>query len=318
VRQYVKVICQCDIGKVPSSSAAWSEHRFANREGVILVKQISIEKKSSGFWIATFFNPPINLIDPDTIDELQELVASLEVDPDVKVVIFKSADPDFFLAHWDVLADKQRVIDMPPGPTGMHPWIDVLARLSRVPVATIAEIRGRARGAGSEFVLACDMRFASRDNALLGQFEVGLGAVPGGNPMARLAGLAGRGRAMEIILGADDFSAAVAERYGYINRAMDDGELGPFVERLASRIASFEKHAIVGAKALLDEVSLPPDSVFPPALQAFFSSVTHPGTRARSASLLKRGLQERSATELSLGAAVAQLEMTFGEYLAKP
>jgi enoyl-CoA hydratase/carnithine racemase len=270
------------------------------------VKQISIERKSSGFWIATFFNPPINLIDPDTIDELQSLVSSLEVDPDVKVVVFRSADPDFFLAHWDVLADKQRVAAMPPGPTGMHPWIDVLARLSRVPAATIAEIRGRARGAGSEFVLACDMRFASRDNALLGQFEVGLGAVPGGNPMARLAGLSGRGRAMEIILGADDFSADMAERYGYINRAMSDDDLGPYVERLANRIASFEKHAIVGAKALLDEASLPPDSVFPPALKAFFSSVTHPGTRARSASLLKRGLQERSATELSLGAAVAQ------------
>jgi enoyl-CoA hydratase/carnithine racemase len=271
-----------------------------------LVKQISIEKKNPGFWIATFYNPPINLIDPDTIDELQVLVSSLEVDPEVKAVVFKSANPDFFLAHWDVLADKQRVAAMAPGPTGMHPWIDVLARLSRAPVATIAEIRGRARGAGSEFVLACDMRFASRNQAFLGQFEVGLGAVPGGNPMARLAELSGRGRAMEIILGADDFSAEMAEHYGYINRALDDGDLGPFVERLAGRIASFEKHAIVGAKALLDEASLPPDSIFPPALNAFFSSVAHPATRARSESLLKRGLQQRTATELFLGTVVAQ------------
>src|SRR5258708_18162336 len=152
-----------------------------------------------GLWIATFCNPPINLIDPDTILELQDLVTALESDPKVKVVLFRSADPDFFMAHWDVLADKQKVAAMAPGPTGMHRWIDVLARLSRAPVASIAEIRGRARGAGSEFVLACDMRFASFERGILGQFEVGLWAVPGENPMTRLAGVIGRGRALEVI-----------------------------------------------------------------------------------------------------------------------
>ena len=271
-----------------------------------MARQITTDKLSSGLWTATFNNPPINLIDPDTIGELQDLLAQLESDAEIKVVVFRSADPDFFLAHWDVLADKGKVAAMPPGPTGMHPWIDLLVRLSRAPVASIAEIRGRARGAGSEFVLACDMRFASRERAILGQFEVGLGAVPGGNPMARLAGLMGRGRGLEVILGADDFSAELAERYGYVNRALPDEELSTFVESFARRLASFEKHAIAGAKALMDEVTLPADAVFPPSLSAFFTSVAHPGTRERAASLLERGLQRRSQTELRLGQAVAE------------
>ena len=244
--------------------------------------QIMIEKPSSGLWTATFANPPINLIDPDTIGELQDLLSALEIDADVKVVVFRSADPDFFLAHWDVLADKAKVAAMPPGPTGMHPSIDVLVRLSRAPVASIAEIRGRARGAGSEFVLACDMRFASRERAIFGQFEVGMGAVPGGNPMARLAGLMGRGRGLEVILGADDFSADRAEQYGYVNRALPDEEIEAFVDGFARRLASFEKHALAGAKALMNEVTLPPDAVFQHALAAFFESRGPPeytGTR---------------------------------------
>lgn len=163
-----------------------------------------------------------------------------------------------------------------------------------------------ARSAGSEFVLACDMRFASRERGILGQFEVGMGAVPGGNPMARLAGLMGRGRGLEVILRADDFSADLAERYGYINRALPDDEIEAFVDSLARRLASFEKHALVGAKALMDEVTLPPNAVFQRALTAFFASTAHPGTRARGASLIKRGLQRRSDTELWLEQAVAE------------
>lgn len=272
-----------------------------------MTQQISIDRRSDALWIATIDNPPINLIDLTTITELQGLVADLETDPHVKVIVFRSANPDFFLAHWDVLEDKQKVAAMPAGPTGMNPYLDIQVRLSRAPVVSIAEIRGRARGAGSEFVLACDMRFASLERAVLGQFEVGLGAVPGGNPMARLAGLLGRGRAAEVVLGADDFSGALAERYGYVNRALPDADLEGFVTALATRIAGFEKHAIVGAKALLDEVSLPPDAMFPPALKAFFTSVTDPGTRARTSALLQSGLQKRSPVEMSLGRAVAEL-----------
>jgi enoyl-CoA hydratase/carnithine racemase len=270
-------------------------------------RQFTIDKASEGRWTATFSNPPINLIDLDTIAELQEMIATLEVDASVKVVVFRSADPDFFMAHWDFLADKAKLAAMPPGLTGMHPWIDALVRLSRAPVATIAEIRGRARGAGSEFVLACDMRFASRERGILGQFEVGYGAVPGGNPMARLAGLMGRGRGLEVILGADDFSADLAERYGYINRVLPDDEIEAFVESFAGRLASFEKHALAGAKALMDEVSLPADQIFPPALSAFFASTAALGTRARAVVLLDHGLQRRSDVELQLGRAVGKI-----------
>jgi len=271
-------------------------------------EQIHVTQPAPGYWRAEFSNPPINLIDLDTIAQLSELITSLERDPSVKVVVFASADPDFFLAHYDVLIDKARTAAMPKGPTGMHPWLDVLVRISRVPVVTIASIRGRARGAGSEFVLACDMRFASAEKAFLGQFEVGVGAVPGGNPMARLAGLAGRGRALEVILGADDFRGDLAERYGYVNRAVPDDELDGFVDALARRMAGFEKEALVGAKRFVDEASLPDDSVFPPALDEFFRSVARAETRARMANLLAAGLQTRSETELALGKFVSLSE----------
>ena len=271
-------------------------------------EQIHVTQPAPGYWRAEFSNPPINLIDLDTIAQLSNLISSLERDHSVKVVVFASADPDFFMAHYDVLIDKARTAAMPKGPTGMHPWLDVLVRISRVPVVTIASIRGRARGAGSEFVLACDMRFASAEKAFLGQFEVGVGAVPGGNPMDRLAGLAGRGRALEVILGADDFRGDLAERYGYVNRAVPDDELDGFVDALARRMAGFEKEALVGAKRFVDEASLPDDSVFPPALDEFFRSVARAETRARMANLLAAGLQTRSETELALGKFVSLSE----------
>lgn len=264
-------------------------------------RQIELAYPAPGYWRATFAHPPINLIDPDTIVELGELVTRLEADHDVKVIVFDSADPDFFLAHYDVLVDRARTAAMPKGPTGMHPWLDVLARLSRVPAVTIASIRGRARGAGSEFALACDMRFASAEKAVLGQFEVGVGAVPGANPMARLAGLIGRGRALEVVLGADDYSGELAERYGYVNRALPDAELEEFVDSFARRLAGFEKHALMRTKAFVDELSLPDDSVFPPALDEFYISTARPETRQRLARLLERGLQTRSGLELELG-----------------
>lgn len=271
-----------------------------------MTNQIQIDRRNPALWVATFDHPPINLIDPDTIEELQALVSELETDPLVKVIVFRSADPEFFLAHWDVLADRERTFSMKPGPTGMHPWLDVMVRLARAPVVSIAEIRGFARGAGSEFALSCDMRFASLEKAVLGQFEVGTGAVPGGNPMARLAGLAGRGRALEIILGADDVPAALAERYGYVNRAVPDAELGQFVDDLAHRIAGFEKYALAGAKTHVNAASLPADDLFPPAMGDFGKSITQPQTRARIASLVQRGLQTRSALERYLGRAVSE------------
>jgi enoyl-CoA hydratase/carnithine racemase len=139
----------------------------------------------------------------------------------------------------------------------MHAWLDLLVRLSRAPVVSIASIRGRARGAGSEFVLACDLRFASRENALLAQFEVGTGVVPGGGPAARLPRLVGRGRALEILLVGDDLDGPRAEQYGYVNRAITDDQLDDEVDQIASRLARFEHDAIARTKAYVDRVALP-------------------------------------------------------------
>jgi enoyl-CoA hydratase/carnithine racemase len=272
-------------------------------------QQIRVAEVSPAYWTVTFDNGPLNLIDPGTIRELDGLVSRLEEDPDVRVVVFRSASENYFLAHWDVLVDKDSVRSMPSGASGLHPWLDVLTRLSRLPVATIAAVRGRARGAGSEFALACDMRFASRERAVLGQFEVGLGAVPGGGPMARLSRLVGRGRALEIVLGGDDFDGDLAERYGYVNRSVPDAEFEVFVDSFARRLAGFDKRTIAEIKGFVDDVSLPPDEEFPLALEAFFTSVSRPATAARSAVLVKKGLQQDGEVELSLGYHVAHAEV---------
>jgi len=268
--------------------------------------QFTLTRHTPSYWRATFDNPPINLLHPTSIVELDALITLIETDPVVRVVVFDSANAEFFIAHYDMLVPKTVTATMKPGRTGMHPWLDVLTRLSRVPAATIASIRGRARGAGSEFALACDMRFASREKAILGQFEVGVGAVPGGGPMARLPRLIGRGRALEVLLGADDFDGTLAEQYGYVNRAVPDAELDAFVDAFARRLAGFEKAAIVETKRFVDQASLPPDSVFPPALETFYASVARAETRARSAALVEIGLQTRSDAELRLGHHVAE------------
>jgi enoyl-CoA hydratase/carnithine racemase len=268
--------------------------------------QIKIQERSPAYWTATFDHPPLNLVDFGTVLELEALITRIENDPQVRVVVFDSADPEFFLAHFDVMAAGASAQNHPLGRTGMPLWLDVLARLARVPAVTVCSIKGYARGAGSEIALSCDIRFASLEKAVLGQFEVGVGAVPGGSPMARLPGLVGRGRALEILLGADDFPADLAERYGYVNRAVPDAELDGFVDAFAARIAGFDKSAITETKALVDKASLPPDSVFPPGLEAFYRTFARPESRARLAALLQKGLQERGDTEYRLGHHVAQ------------
>ena len=212
----------------------------------------AIERRSVGYCRVTFEHPPINTITATTVLELAELVGLIEADPDLNVVVFDSANPDFFLAHYDTEHDPAKTAALPAGPTGMHAWIDLLVRLSRAPVVSIASIRGRARGAGSEFALACDLRFASRENTLLGQFEVGTGLVPGGGPMARLSRLVGRGRALEILLVADDLDGPRAEQYGYVNRAIADDRLDAEVDEIASRLARFDHDAIARTKSYVD------------------------------------------------------------------
>jgi enoyl-CoA hydratase/carnithine racemase len=267
--------------------------------------QFMVEEVSPSYWRVTFENGPVNLVDADSIEQLAHLVSRIEDSPALTVVVFDSANPEYFMAHWDLKADKTRVAAMAPGPTGLHPYLDNLVRLSKVPVVTICAIRGRARGAGSEFVLATDIRFAG-DRAILGHPEVGLGAVPGGGPMARLARLVGRGRAAEILLGADDIPAGLAERYGYVNRVLPDAGLAGFVDVFARRIAGFDKAAVEGTKALLDWASLPPDEEFGPGLAAFFQTSGRPENAARVRYLFENGLQTPAGVELDLGRAVGE------------
>jgi enoyl-CoA hydratase/carnithine racemase len=224
-----------------------------------------LDRRSPSYCRVTFDHPPINTITAATVAELAELVGLIEQDPDLNVVVFDSANPDFYLAHYDSEHGASRTAALGSGSTGMHAWPDLLVRLSRAPVVSIASIRGRARGAGSEFVLACDLRFASRENTLLGQFEVGLGVVPGGGPMARLSRSVGRGRALEIILVADNLDGPRAEQYAYVNRVIADDRLDAEVEVIASRLARFDHDAIARTKSYIDQVTLPADSELPPA-----------------------------------------------------
>ncbi len=215
---------------------------------------LHVDRLSPSYCRVTFDHPPINAITATSVMELAELVGLIEQDRDLNVVVFDSANPDFFLAHYDMEHDPARTAALPVGPTGMNAWIDLLVRLSRAPVVSIAQVRGRARGAGSEFILACDLRFASRENTVLGRFEVATGLVPGVGPTARLARLVGRGRALEILLVADDLDGPRAEQYGYVNRTIADDRLDDEVRRIAAKLERFDHDAIARTKSHVDRV----------------------------------------------------------------
>src|SRR6478672_215361 len=270
-------------------------------------KQIHLARRSPHYWRVTIDDPPLNIFGPDKIPQLNEIITAIETDDDVKVVVFDSAVPGVFLTHYDFLAKPEDTTRLLPGPTGLSPLPDMLVRISRAPVVSIASIRGRATGVGSELALACDMRFASREKAILSQFEVGAGLVPGGGPMARLPRLIGRGRALEVLLGADDIPGDLAERYGYVNRALPDAELDAFVEALAIRIASFDKQAIVETKNFVNIASLPPDAEIAPEWDASLASIQRPEGQRRIKALLERGLHKPGDVENRLGHHVGHL-----------
>lgn len=263
--------------------------------------KIHLTRRSAAYWSVTFDNPPLNIIGPAEIRELVAILERIEADPKVKVVVFDSVVPGSFINHYDLLTPLEDSTSMKPGPTGMHPVPDFLVRLSRLKAVTIVSIRGRASGIGSELALAADMRFASREKGILSQFEVGAGFVPGGGPMARLPRLVGRGRALEILIGADDFDGELAERYGYVNRAIPDSELDGFVDALARRIASFDDQAIADTKKLVDLSSMLPDAEMQPGWDAFIASVQRPGAQARVKALIEKGLQRPGDLETHLG-----------------
>jgi enoyl-CoA hydratase/carnithine racemase len=262
---------------------------------------------SDKYWTVTIDIPPLNIFGPANIPQLEEIVSSIEADERLTVVVFESAVDGVFLTHYDFLAKLEESTKFPPGRTGLQALPDMLARLSRAPVVSISLIRGRATGVGSELALACEMRFASRERALLSQWEVGAGLVPGGGPIARLPRLIGRGRALEVLLGADDVNGELAELYGYVNRSLPDSELDNFVAKLTSRIASFDKQAIAETKRLANIASLPPDSEIAPEWEAFLASFARPAAQRRIKKLMDQGFHKPGDVEKRLGHYVGQL-----------
>ena len=263
--------------------------------------EIRLARRSPEYWRVTFDHPPLNIFGPEMLPKVNEIITAIEIDEQVKVVVFDSAVEGFFLIHLDFLENLDDLAHLPPGPSGLHPWPEMLVRLSRAPVISIASIRGRATGMGSELALACDMRFASREKAILSQFEVGAGLVPGGGPMARLTRLMGRGRALEVILSADDVPGDLAELYGYVNRSLPDVDLDKFVDVLATRIASFDKQTISDTKRLVNAASLPPDIEIGAGWDACVASMGRPATQRRIKTLIERGFCQPGDAENRLG-----------------
>ena len=259
-------------------------------------EHVRVIEETSAYWRVVFENPPFNIVDATIFEGLQGLLARMDSSPNLRVVVFESANPEFYLAHFD-LTGKTGNITTAVGPSGLPILIDTFVRLTKSPVVSIAKIRGCVRGVSSEFVLACDMRFASRENTFLGQPEVGVGVNPGGGGTERLPLLVGRGRALEIVLGANDFDGDTAERYGYINRALPDAELDGFVDVLARRIASFDRRSIAAAKNLINQISLPYADHLLDALNSFQTALTWRETQQRIQALLRRGLQRQDDIE---------------------
>src|SRR5260221_11203695 len=267
---------------------------------------VRVMEETAAYWRVLFDNPPFNIVDATIFEGLQDLLARMDASPSLRVVVFESGNPEFYLAHFD-LTGKTGNIMTAVGPSGLPILMDTFVRLTRSPVVSIAKIRGCVRGVSSEFVLACDMRFASRANTRLGQPEVGVGVNPDGGAAERLPHLVGRGRALEIVLGANDFDGETAERYGYVNRAFPDAELDGFVDALARRISSFDRGPIAAAKGLINDVSLPSADRLLPAPGAFRAPLAGPAPQARGGPLLPRGLQRDEEFEKTWPAVLGKL-----------
>jgi enoyl-CoA hydratase/carnithine racemase len=262
--------------------------------------QLRITRRSPAYWRVTIDNPPINVMGPEMVRQFQEVITALESDEEVRVVVFDSAVEDYFLNHSDFTAKLEDLTSMPAGRTGLPPWPDFLVRLTHLPVASIALIRGRATGNGSEITLACDMSFASREKTILSQWEVGVGMVAGGGPMARLPQLIGRNRALEVLLGSDDITGDQAQAYGYVNRTLPDADLDAYVEALATRIAKFDKWAIANTKRLVN-TSLPPDLELGAGWDACIASLGRPAAQKAIKALMDRGFHKPGNVENRLG-----------------
>lgn len=274
--------------------------------GTTRAAQLRVTRHSPAYWRVTIDHPPINVMGPQMVAEFAELIDAIENDDELRVVVFDSAVDGYFLNHSDFSARLEDLTAMPAGRTGLPPWPDFLARLPRAPVASIALIRGRATGNGSEITLACDMAFASREKTILSQWEVGVGMVAGGGPMARLPALIGRNRALEVLLGSEDIRGAEAEAYGYVNRALPDAELDAYVDALATRISRFDKWAIANTKRLVN-TSLAPDVELGAGWDACIGSLGRPSAQLGIKALLAKGFHQPGDVEERLGFHLGQL-----------
>lgn len=263
-------------------------------------KKLIVNKEVPGYWRVTLNNPPINLIDDSMYDDLFDLVGEMEADPELKVVTFESANPDFFIAHYSTAEPRSRF--------GIPPWIKTAKRLAASKVLSIAVIRGRVRGGGSEFAMALDLRFASRERAVFGQPEVGTGLIPGGGALQRLPLLVGRARALEIVLGAQDYDADTAERYGWINRAIPDAQLDAHVAEFVKRVLSFDKRVLAVSKETINTVGLPVEAELQQTQDTFFQTFGWDGFKQRIPKLMQRGIGKAGEFELNLGKHVGELE----------
>jgi enoyl-CoA hydratase/carnithine racemase len=263
--------------------------------------QVSVNKVSPSYWRVVMNNPPLNLMGPEFVLNFREIMNDIESDGQLRVVVFESAVDGFFLNHSDFNTKLEDLTGIPQGPTGLEAWPDILERLPRAPVVSICKIRGRATGNGSELALASDMTFASLEKTLLSQWEVGIGMVAGGGPMARLPRLIGRNRAMEVLLGSDDISGELAQEYGYVNRSLPDAELDGFVDALATRISKFDKWAISNTKRLVNAASLAPEVEMAAGWEACMASVVRPSTQARFKIFRELGWHKPGDAENRLG-----------------
>ncbi|MFI7708879.1 enoyl-CoA hydratase/isomerase family protein [Nonomuraea sp. NPDC049480] len=279
---------------------------------------VTITQESAGLLRYTFANPPINLFDPDLHDALRLLADRMHTDPELKVVVFDSADPDYFIAHLDVerLAE---VPDIAGAALLADTWHDTVTRIAHAPVLTIASIRGRTRGIGSEFALACDMRFASTERALFAQPEVGFGVVPGGGAIDWLPRLLGRSRALEILTVGDDLDAVTAAQYGWINRAVPDTELDAFVDRAARRLAGFDKQALSSIKRLVNSrVSPPSPGELLQSFREILDAFSWPGAQPQFAAMNSLGWNRDGDTELNIAEVVGTLAEQIERDTARP
>jgi enoyl-CoA hydratase/carnithine racemase len=262
-------------------------------------------RREGGVLFADIAAPPMSLLGTELVRDLVSLIRQAEADDGCHVLVFASLDPDYFIAHVDVTRIgeyRQEATKL----TG-EPSIGMLFRyLSASRLVTIAQIEGRVRGAGSEFVLACDLRFAARESAIFSQPEQGFGLLPGAGGIQHLTRLMGRARALEVMLSADDYDAELAERYGWINRALPAAALREFVRSLAHRIAGFPAAGRTVLKDRVNAISLAPADDFRRDSDLFLECSRQPETQRRMAVAMTRGFQTRDG-EMALGVMVSDL-----------